>query len=143
MALESRLGFSLLMLRMSVFLVMLVWTLDKFVNPEHASRVFANFYGLQGLEQGAFVVIGLIELALLIGFLLGVWKRITYGAILILHAASTLSSFGQYLDPFQNLLFFAAWPMLAACVALYLLRDQDIKWSLAGLHGRTSRHSDS
>jgi putative oxidoreductase len=26
---------------------------------------------------------------------------------------------------FDNLLFFAAWPMLAACIALYLLRDQD------------------
>jgi len=31
----------------------------------------------------------------------------------------------QYLNPWQNLLFFAAWPMLAACVALYLLRDAD------------------
>jgi hypothetical protein len=26
---------------------------------------------------------------------------------------------------FDNLLFFAAWPMLAACFALYLLRDLD------------------
>lgn len=45
--------------------------------------------------------------------------------MLLLHAVSTFSSFPQYLDPFKNLLFFAAWPMLAACIALYLLRDLD------------------
>jgi putative oxidoreductase len=40
---------------------------------------------------------------------------------------STLASFGKYVAPFEphNLLFFAAWPMLAACIALYLLRDSD------------------
>ena len=55
------------------------------------------------------------------------WRRLTYGAVLVLHAISTLSSYRQYLSPFEgsNLLFFAAWPMLAACVGLYLLRDHD------------------
>jgi putative oxidoreductase len=57
-------------------------------------------------------------------------KRISYGGVLILHSISTLSSYRQYLDPFNNLLFFAAWPMLAACVALYLLRDVDTKWTV-------------
>lgn len=33
----------------------------------------------------------------------------------------------QYLDPFNNLLFFAAWPMLAACFAFYLLRELDTR----------------
>jgi len=42
-----------------------------------------------------------------------------------MHTVSTLSSYAQYLDPFNNLLFFAAWPMLAACVALFLLRGHD------------------
>jgi hypothetical protein len=45
---------------------------------------------------------------------------------------STFSSYKQYLAPFEgpNLLFFAAWPMLAACFTLFLLRDQDKKWSV-------------
>jgi hypothetical protein len=51
-------------------------------------------------------------------------KRYTYGLVLVFHGVSTLSSWKQYiLEP--NLLFFAAWPMLAACIALYLLRDLD------------------
>ena len=58
-------------------------------------------------------------------FLAGAFKTWTYGLILILHAASTFSSYSQYLDAFNNLLFFAAWPMLAACLALFLLREAD------------------
>jgi hypothetical protein len=34
------------------------------------------------------------------------------------------------LAPFDNLLFFAAWPMLAACITLYLLRDLDTLWAM-------------
>jgi hypothetical protein len=126
----SRLPTALLTLRLSVFAVMLVWTLDKFVNPEHAARVYARFYSIGGLGPTAFQVIGVLELALLAGFVLGWRKRLTYGAVFVLHATSTLSSWEQYLAPFDHLLFFAAWPMLAACFTLYVLRDQDTKLTL-------------
>lgn len=59
-------------------------------------------------------------------------KRLVYGLVLALHAVSTFSAFRQYLDPFSNLLFFAAWPMLAACFALYYLRDLDTLWTVDG-----------
>lgn len=111
-------------------MVMLMWTLDKFVNVSHAARVFENFYGIAGLGRGAMAVLGGAELLLVLAFGLGLWKRVTYGAVLVLHAISTLSSYRQYLDPFANLLFFAAWPMLAACAALYLLRDLDTRLTL-------------
>jgi hypothetical protein len=64
--------------------------------------------------------------------LAGAWRTWTYGAVLAMHAVSTLSSFRQYLAPFEgpNILFFAAWPMLAACVALFLLRDLDTLWTV-------------
>jgi putative oxidoreductase len=45
--------------------------------------------------------------------------------VFVFHAISTVASYRQYLDPFANLLFFAAWPMLAACYTLYILRDFD------------------
>jgi putative oxidoreductase len=67
---------------------------------------------------------------LVLAFLVGFKKRITYGLVLLLHAGSTFSSFTKYIDTFNNLLFFAAWPMLAACLALYLLRDEDTKFTL-------------
>lgn len=116
---------SLLLLRLGVFVVFLVWTLDKFVRPEHSARVFESFYGLAGLGEIAFYAMGAAQMVLIIGFVLGVMKTWTYGALLVFHGVSTLSSFAKYLQPFDNLLFFTAWPMLAACVALFLMRDYD------------------
>ena len=125
---EKRLPLVLLMIRLSVFLFMLVWTLDKFINPEHATKVYEHFYFIGGLGSTAIAAIGIIELVILLGFLVGFQKRYTYGAVFLFHAISTLSSFKQYMEPFDHLLFFAAWPMLAACFALYILRDGDTLW---------------
>lgn len=124
---QQRITTSLLMLRISVFIVMLFWTLDKFVNPAHAGKVYETFYFLPAFSANIFIVLGVLELILISAFLIGFKKRITYGAVFFLHAVSTLSSYAKYLDPFNSLLFFAAWPMLAACFALYMLRDLDTK----------------
>jgi hypothetical protein len=126
---EDRITWSLLGLRISVFVVMLFWTLDKFVQPEHSAKVYEGFYGIAGLGETAFMLIGAVEMLLLAFFVSGSWKRVSYGLVLLIHAISTLSSYAQYLDPFKNLLFFAAWPMLAACIALYLLRNLDTRWT--------------
>ena len=119
-----KLEISLLALRVSVAAVMLVWAVDKLVRPEHSSSVFDGFYGMPG------VGLGVVQLLLVLAFLAGVARTWAYGAILLLHAASTFVSWRQYLAPYEgpNILFFAAWPMLAACLTLFLLRDQDRLW---------------
>lgn len=131
-AADRRLPFSLLLLRVGVAVVMLAWSIDKLLRPEHAAGVFGAFYGLPGLGEAAFYVIGTLQLLVVLAFLAGAWRTWTYGAVLAMHAVSTLSSFRQYLAPFEgpNLLFFAAWPMLAACIALFLLRDLDTLWAV-------------
>ncbi|KTF05317.1 conserved hypothetical protein, membrane [marine sediment metagenome] len=78
----------------------------------------------------AVYVMGALQLALVLAFLAGLAKKYTYGLIFILHGGSTLSSFPQYLDAFNHLLFFAAWPMWGACFALFLLRDADTKFAI-------------
>lgn len=132
MAIRNRLPISLLCLRLSVFLVMFMWTLDKFVRPAHAVNVYDNFYGLGGIGHNLMYLLGALELLLLGAFLLGIKRRFSYGLVLLLHGVSTLSSWYQYTHPFvgPNLLFFAAWPMLAACLMLYLMRDEDRLLSL-------------
>ncbi|MCK7458014.1 hypothetical protein [Idiomarina aminovorans] len=127
--LRAKLPWALLALRVGIFIVMFVWALDKFVNPGHTAAVFEGFYGIGGLSATIATVLGAVQVVLCLAFLLGLWKTITYGIILILHGLSTLSSFPQYLDAFNNLLFFAAWPMLAACIALFILREYDTKLS--------------
>lgn len=48
----QRLRLSLLLLRLGVFVVMGVWTLDKFLNPAHTAAVFEHFYLIKGLSAG-------------------------------------------------------------------------------------------
>lgn len=106
---------------------MIMWTLDKFVNPQHTGALFENFYGIGGLSNTVVMILGFLQLVVVLAFVTGFMKRLSYGIVLILHSKSTLSSWQQYLDGFNNLLFFAAWPMLAACTALYMLRDLDTR----------------
>ena len=131
---RRRIANALLPMRLAVFLVILMWTIDKFVNPEHAAGVYENFYGLGGLGPAAFYLIGGLELVLLAAFVAGWRKTISYGLVLVIHAISTLSTWQQYLNPFEgpNLLFFAAIPMLAACWALFSLREYDTRWTIDG-----------
>jgi len=124
---SAKLANALLLLRLSVFLVMLMWTLDKFINPDHSAAVYANFYQIDGLGAKIFLLIGALELLLLLAFVTGFKKTFSYGLVLAIHAVSTLSTWQQYLDPFNNLLFFAAIPMLAACWTLFSLRELDTR----------------
>ncbi|ALS34859.1 hypothetical protein PTRA_b0369 [Pseudoalteromonas translucida KMM 520] len=128
--LQNRVRWSLLSLRVGVFIVMIMWTLDKFVNPAHSAGIFEKFYGISGSTDIVAYVLGALQLVLVLAFLAGIKKRLTYGIIFVMHGLSTLSSYNQYIDGFNNLLFFTAWPMWAACFALYLLRDQDVKFTI-------------
>jgi hypothetical protein len=124
---DRRIPIALIALRIGIFILMAAWTVDKFVRPEHAAHVAEQFYFMKGVGRALVYASATMESALLVTFLLGIAKRLTYGAVLVLHGISTFSAFKQYVSPFQgpNLLFFAAWPALAACLALYLLRDLD------------------
>jgi len=121
----KHLPLSLFLLRMGIFIVFLFWTLDKIIYPEHAASVFSKFYGLESMGDNIFLAIGIVQLIIILSFAAGLFKTWTYGLVLMLHTVSTVSTFSLYTRPFDNLLFFAAWPMLAACIALFLLRDWD------------------
>ena len=99
---DKKLQVSLLFLRLSVFLVMFMWTIDKFINPGHAAKVYESFYHIAGLQSVVMYGIGVIEIIILLLFLAGFQKRYSYGAVLIFHSVSTLSSFKQYLAPFEG-----------------------------------------
>ncbi len=129
---EDRLPLALLLLRLSVFLVMFMWTVDKFVEPQHASKIMAAFYSVGGVGNFVIYLLATIEVAVIVAFLLGFAKQWSYGLVLLMHAGSTVASYKKYLQPFEspNLLFFAAIPMLAACFVLYYLREVDVLWTI-------------
>lgn len=125
----QRVSLVLLLTRLSLFIAMMIWVIDKFVQPQHTAAVFQAFYGIGGVSSAIAYLLGAIQLVIMVSFVLGYQKNITYGLVLLMHTASTLVSFPKYIAPFEsaNILFYASWPMLAACFALYYLRDLDTR----------------
>jgi uncharacterized membrane protein YkgB len=123
---SNQLKVCLFLMRVSVFVVFFVWGLDKYLNPEHTSKVFQHFYFSPAFGPKVSYAIGTIQLLLVLGFLLGVLKTWTYGAVFLMHFVSTVSSYQIYSRPWDmpNILFWAV-PMLAACYALLVLRRED------------------
>jgi putative oxidoreductase len=111
---------------------MFVWTVDKFVESQHASKIMAAFYSVGGVGNFVIYLLATIEVAVIVAFLLGFAKQWSYGLVLLMHAGSTVASYKKYLQPFEspNLLFFAAIPMLAACFVLYYLQEVDVLWTI-------------
>lgn len=128
----GRLSLSLLLLRLSLGLAMMVWAFDKILNPGHGAAVLAGFYDLSGIGEPVIRTIGVVQGVIVLGFVLGVAKTWTYGAVLLMHAVTTLVSWSAYLEPLKNILFFSAWPMLAGLVTLFLLRREDRIATVAG-----------
>lgn len=124
----GRLALALFVLRFGLGLFLLLWSLDKLVEPESTLKIFGHFYGLSISTTFAYGA-GFLETLLSIAILAGFWKTLSYGLGLLLHTVSTLSTYQQLLSPFgQNHLFIAAIPVLTAFVTLFLLRDQDTLW---------------
>lgn len=123
----SKLRLCLFLLRLGVAIVFIMWTVDKFLNPAHTAAVFDKFYFVSSLSNAAAYIIGALQLIIVIAFIAGVAKSYSYLFILIMHFVSTIASYERYLDPWTspNLLFYAAFPMLAACFVLWFLRDED------------------
>ncbi|MFC1814911.1 hypothetical protein ACFL0M_02995 [Thermodesulfobacteriota bacterium] len=59
---DKNLQLSLLFLRLTFFLVMFMWTVDKVINPGHAARVYEKFYYIAGLDFVGMYAIGAIEI---------------------------------------------------------------------------------
>lgn len=116
-------------LRWSIAVFMLVWSVDKLLMPEDFIGLFQNFYGAT-FGVGVILAIGAVQTALIVAFALGLYRTITYGLMLVMNAVTVLVSLPQILDPYgggANQLFFASVPVLGACLLLFLLRDQDTK----------------
>jgi putative oxidoreductase len=64
---SRRIATALLVLRLTIFFVMLILTIDKFVRPPHAASVYEHFCFLGGFSPTIIYALGDPELLLLIG----------------------------------------------------------------------------
>lgn len=127
---KKKIEWALFLLRIGVFVVMFAWVIEKFINPGHLVGNLAYFYNIEGVNENVSYVVGVLELLLVLAFGAGLWKRYSYGMIMVAHGLSTFVSWKQYTPIAYNILFYPAWPMLAACITVYILRHLDVKFTL-------------
>ncbi|GHA81913.1 hypothetical protein GCM10009069_01240 [Algimonas arctica] len=127
-----KLRLPLLLTRLSIFYFLLPWQLMRFMSPGAADGIAKKYYHMPGLNETVGYAIGAFWIILLIAFLLGFKKRISYGLVFLLHTGAIFVVLPAYImgtDNF-NQLFLAAIPAAAAMGLLYALRDQDTLLSL-------------
>ncbi|MBS0349774.1 MAG: hypothetical protein JSR33_01065 [Proteobacteria bacterium] len=117
----------LFLLRLAIFALMLVWAIDKFLRPLSEAAMYHKAYHLPPIPLFVMYVIGCIQILLASCFMLGIQKTLTTGLVLLGMIIYTVASYRLYLPIFHNdnLLFVLAWPMLAVCLCLFLLRRED------------------
>jgi heme O synthase-like polyprenyltransferase len=100
---------------------------EKFVVPQSAAGIWSHFYGLN-IPQALGYAFGAAEIVIAVCLFLGLYRTISYGAALALHAVTVAVSWRPLLDPWGdpvNHLFIASVPVLGALIALFLLRHWD------------------
>ena len=130
--LQQKLEIGLALIRLSTGIFFLVWSIEKIIHPEVIQKVFSRFYMME-ISPGISIVIGIIQTLIILAFMAALFKIWTYGAILGMHAVSTLSTYKELFNPYEppNHLFWAAVPTLAALIALFLLRQEDNLFTLS------------
>ncbi|WP_427450995.1 hypothetical protein [Litorimonas sp. WD9-15] len=128
---------ALFLTRLSIFYFLLPWQIMRFTSPESASGIAKKYYHVSGLSDSLGLVIGVFWMALLIAFLIGLKKSVSYGLVFILHAGAILIALPAYIMGTEgfNQLFLAAIPAAAAMGLLWMLRREDTLLSVGGKLG--------
>ena len=125
-------------LRLTIFILMIVWAGIKIIAPgSYAGAgdnpgVFQNFYGITVGAQ-IVLILGIAQVIFLLAYLAGLFKTITVGGVMLMNLASMVVSAPTFLAPFAdkpNLLFLAAVPVFGASLAHFLMRKNDTFLSL-------------
>lgn len=121
----------LFLTRLSIFLFLLPWQLMRFSKPESIDGIAQKYYKFSMPEIGS-TLTGVFMMVLLVAFLFGFKKRISYGLVALLHGIGTAMTIPHLipgLEGYQQL-FLAAMPALMAMVLLYCLRNEDTLLSI-------------
>lgn len=126
---ERRIAYGLLILRLTLGLFLVQWSLEKLIVPDAAIRIARGFYGL-ALPAGAPMFLGIAELAVSLALCLGLYRQISYGIAFVIHTVTVIVSWRQLLDPYGlwkvgSHLWIAMLPVWGGFACLYLLRIWD------------------
>ncbi len=154
---QNRLNLALLIIRLGAGAFLVVWASLKFLRPEWMVNVFRGTYQQAWVTQDHAFIVGALQMLVVIIFILGLWRTLTYAFITVMHATGVLGTLlsGSLLfkgglkkalstgvfeigyTGFPANLLWTSVATLAALVALFLLRHHD-GWTIDGLRKRKS-----
>jgi uncharacterized membrane protein YphA (DoxX/SURF4 family) len=126
---------SLFLLRLSVALLILVWGIDKIVNPAHGAGVAERFYFGFLSAESLMPALGVAEIALAVLVALGVLRSFTLPALAAITGMTLIGVWRSVLDPLglylgrTNILFFPSLIIFFAVLVLMAFRAED-RWAL-------------
>ena len=145
-SLKAKVRLPLFVCRLSLVLVYLTWTYDKFFNAKHGASIMNRHYGLDFVTAPMVFGLGFLELIFVLAILFGFHKRITRGLLVIFSAISVfgpkvMNGYLRYLDPdativekgsqiFHPHFLLPAFCMLVCSIIIYAMRDYDTLYSL-------------
>lgn len=121
---------TLLLLRASLGLLMIVWGLDKLANPGHGMKVAARFYFGMPLSTQVMPALGIAQIVLGILVMLRVRERETLAVLAMLTGITLLGVWRSVIDPWgwyltgTNALFFPSLIIFAGAVVLFAFRER-------------------
>lgn len=123
---------SLLLLRISIGVLMVLWGIDKLVNVEHGIAVSEGFYG--GLFSAPVLLqaFGVLQILLGFGVIVGLRRTLLYPALLVITGVSVLAVWRSIVDPWgwvlegSNVLFYPSLIIFAGSLVLWAFREEDV-----------------
>lgn len=122
---------ALLLLRVSLGWLMVVWGVDKLMNPDHGQAVAESFYLGVGSGAGFLTLAGVAQVALGVSLVLGWLRRWCWPALLLVTGVTLLAVWKSILDPWGfvlaggNLVFYSSAVIFAGALVGWAHVDDD------------------
>lgn len=122
---------TLLFLRVSVALLVLLWGINKVVNVEGAISVSDRYYFGLLSASGLVPILGIAQCAVAVLALVGLWRTVVDPAIALINLGSLLGVRTSIIDPWgwylegTNVLFFPSLTVFAASLLLIAMRSEE------------------
>lgn len=129
---------TLLFLRITLGLLMLIWGVDKLVHVQHGVKVAETFYMGMATAPLFLHVFGALQMLLGLVIVLGYKRRIAYPILLVITGVTMLAVWRSVVDPWgwvlsgTNALFFPSLIIFAAAFVLFAFQVDDSKTLDAG-----------
>lgn len=122
---------SLLLLRVSLGMLMVIWGVDKLVNVSHGLDVSKSFYFGAFNSAPLLQAFGVLQVGLGLMIVLGIARRVTYPALLAITAVTLLGVWRSVVDPWSwwlegaNVLFYPSVIIFAGSLVLRAFQEDD------------------